>query len=271
MSARSSKGKKSAPAEPLRLTRFAAFQPDAVPRDQIKNAPYNPRKIAESARKRLRANIEKVGLIEPIIWNKRTGFVVGGHQRLKALDALEVTPNYLVPVAVVDLDERTEKAQNVFLNNGEAQGEWDLGVLGDLLKDIREPEDAGFDAGDLYQLFGTNPVTRTAEAEEVARQVAAEATEQVERVKADRPPQNFKAREAKQSDREAADFYLVVVFPNDPARLAFTTALGLPDNRYVDSGVLLERIAGGQLRPDGGGEVRAGRPEPEGTAGGDRP
>lgn len=32
-------------------------------------------------------SIEKYGCVEPIIWNEKTGNVIGGHQRLKVLAA----------------------------------------------------------------------------------------------------------------------------------------------------------------------------------------
>ena len=42
--------------------------------------------MGEGAEKRLRAFIKKHGLFGTIIWNERTGNIVSGHQRLKALD-----------------------------------------------------------------------------------------------------------------------------------------------------------------------------------------
>lgn len=228
-----------------------------MPRRDITAAPYNPRTITDEARRRLRANVERVGLLEPIVWNRRTGHVVGGHQRLKALDALEGTLDYLVPVAVVDLSEREEKAQNVFLNNAEAQGQWDVAALGDLLREIEAPELAGFDHADLYHLFGTDPVS--AATDDRAAELAAVAREATER---------FKAAAEAGVDREAHHFYLVVVFPDDAARLRFTAGLGLPDNRYVD-GRRLERLLAGK----GGdrGEGPAGTGEGEAGAAGAHP
>lgn len=201
-----------------------------MPRSDIKNAPYNPRTISDDARKRLKDNLERVGLIEPIIWNRRSGHIVGGHQRLKALDALEESPDYLVPCAVVDLDETTEKAQNVFLNNGEAQGGWDLDLLADVLKDVQDVSLAGFDHGDLYQLYGTNPLGDSGQHVE---ELAAGAQAAKER---------FEALRQAGYDREAKHFYLVVVFGGDEDREQFTTALGLPDNRYIDGRKLLNLL-----------------------------
>ncbi|MFT5303833.1 MAG: ParB-like chromosome segregation protein Spo0J, partial [Mariniblastus sp.] len=80
---------------------------DLIPAD------YNPRDISETALQGLRNSVERFGLVEPIVWNKRTGKVVGGHQRLKVLQQMGELETQ---VAVVDLNETEEKALNVALN-----------------------------------------------------------------------------------------------------------------------------------------------------------
>lgn len=87
----------------------------------LKPAPYNPRSISEPALAGLRASVERFGLVEPVIWNRQTGNVVGGHQRLKALAAMGVTETEVV---VVDLPPLEEKALNVALNNPSIAGDF---------------------------------------------------------------------------------------------------------------------------------------------------
>ncbi|MBU1073607.1 ParB N-terminal domain-containing protein, partial [bacterium] len=84
-------------------------------------APYNPRTISSDALAGLQASVDRFGLVEPVVWNRRTGHVVGGHQRLKALEALGETETQVV---VVDLDEAEEKALNVALNSPSIAGEF---------------------------------------------------------------------------------------------------------------------------------------------------
>ena len=84
-------------------------------------APYNPREISPEALAGLQASVARFGLVEPVVWNRRTGHVVGGHQRLKALAALGETATQVV---VVDLDEIEEKALNVALNSPSLAGEF---------------------------------------------------------------------------------------------------------------------------------------------------
>src|SRR5438309_7652929 len=92
-----------------------------LPIDQLKPAPYNPRKPLKPgspAYRKLRASLAEFGLVEPLVWNELSGRVVGGHARLAILKELGITE---VPVSVVRLDEAREKALNVVLNNHEAQ------------------------------------------------------------------------------------------------------------------------------------------------------
>ena len=100
----------------------------------IKNAPYNPRKISESGQLGLRKSIQDHGLVEPIIWNERTGNIVGGHQRLSQLDILEGRPNYRLHVNRTSLDTQHEIALNIALNNPEIQGEYDIPMLIELVR-----------------------------------------------------------------------------------------------------------------------------------------
>ncbi|MBK9471834.1 MAG: DNA modification methylase [bacterium] len=92
-----------------------------LPLDDLIPAAYNPRAISPAALDGLRHSVERFGLVEPVVWNRRTGRVVGGHQRLKVLQQLGETETQVV---VVDLDEIEEKALNVALNNPAIAGEF---------------------------------------------------------------------------------------------------------------------------------------------------
>lgn len=64
-------------------SKYQAYDTETINRSDIKNAPYNPRIMDVKAKKRLKANIAKHGLVAALTWNKRTGNLVGGHQRLE--------------------------------------------------------------------------------------------------------------------------------------------------------------------------------------------
>ena len=85
-------------------------------------APWNPRRIAEHDLDALRRSLRFFGTVEPIVVNRRSGHIVGGHQRVKAAEA-EGMPS--LPVVYVDLDDPSEKQLNLALNR--IRGEWDRG------------------------------------------------------------------------------------------------------------------------------------------------
>ena len=132
-----------------------AFEVRVLPIERLVPAPYNPRrslKPTDKAYRKLEASLREFGLVEPLIWNERTGHVVGGHARLAILKAMGVTE---VPVSVVRLSNARERALNVVLNNQEAQGRYDPERLADLMEELSglpELEMTGFDADALPAL-----------------------------------------------------------------------------------------------------------------------
>jgi len=82
-------------------------------------ANYNPREITDEALEGLGASIERFGLVQPIIVNKRTDTIVGGNQRLLALEQLGESETEVI---VVDLSPEEERALNLTLNNPAVQG-----------------------------------------------------------------------------------------------------------------------------------------------------
>ena len=94
--------------------------------NDLRPADYNPRTITDKARKHLEASIERFGMVQPIVWNKRTGNIVGGHQRLAVLQKKGIEK---VKVVEVDLDEAEEIQLNLAMNNPHAQGTFDFGKL----------------------------------------------------------------------------------------------------------------------------------------------
>jgi DNA modification methylase len=111
-----------------------------IPIGKLNAAKYNPRKdlkTGDAEYQKLKRSIKEFGYVEPIIWNERSGNIVGGHQRFKVLKELGHTE---IDCVVLDLDDSREKALNVALNK--IGGEFDIPLLTDLLKDLG---DDGFD------------------------------------------------------------------------------------------------------------------------------
>lgn len=85
--------------------------------EKIKPARYNPRvdlKPGDPEYEAIKRSISEFSLVEPLVWNKHNGVLVGGHQRLKVLRELG---HAKIPVSVVEIkDVAREKALNVALN-----------------------------------------------------------------------------------------------------------------------------------------------------------
>jgi len=84
----------------------------------------------------IRKNFRRVGLLGGIVVNKRTMNIVSGHQRLRALDQLEKKADYLIRVEMIDVDEKTEIEQNIFMNSHSVQGEFEMDMLKAILPGI---------------------------------------------------------------------------------------------------------------------------------------
>lgn len=88
---------------------------------------YNPRKDlkpGDAEYEKLKRFMERFGYVEPVVWNKNTGRVFSGHQRLKILVDMGLNEGDCV---VVEMDEEREKAINIVLNK--INGEWDTDKL----------------------------------------------------------------------------------------------------------------------------------------------
>jgi len=124
--------------------------------NKLSPAEYNPRrdlKPGDPDYEKLKTSINTFGYVEPLVWNSRTGNLVGGHQRLKILIEQGVQE---VEVSVVDLEVGQEKVLNLALNR--VQGGWDNEKLAILLKDLSEMPNfdvslTGFDAPEISSLF----------------------------------------------------------------------------------------------------------------------
>ncbi len=139
----------------------------------LKAAEYNPRKIADEKLKALAAAMREFGDLSGIVFNKRTGRLVGGHQRVKNLDpAWEIqkkaSPDKLGTVATgfvitpegrwtyreVDWPEKKEKMANLAANKH--KGEWEDEKLKALLQELdlnsAEIDLVGFDKKEVDRI-----------------------------------------------------------------------------------------------------------------------
>ena len=128
---------------------------EKIQTDRLIPADYNPRKDlrpGDPEYDKLKRSLEEFGYVEPVIWNKTTSHVVGGHQRLKVLLDMGITE---VECVVVEMDAEKEKALNIALNK--ISGDWDKNKLALLIADLQGADFdvslTGFDPGEIDDLF----------------------------------------------------------------------------------------------------------------------
>jgi len=124
--------------------------------DKINPASYNPRKDLkpdDKEYKQLVKSMSEYGCVEPLVWNKRTGNLVGGHQRFKVILAQGAKD---AQVSVVNLSIEKEKMLNIALNK--ISGDWNRTKLAELIDELVktpqiEIETVGFDMPEAEQLI----------------------------------------------------------------------------------------------------------------------
>jgi len=212
------------------------FEFVTIHRRDIQKAPYNPCRITDKAREQLRISLEKNGLVEGLVWNVRTGNLVGGHQRLEELDGYFGSDNYLLTVCKNDVSEAKEVELNVALNNEATQGEWVPESLKVLLqrKDVDHAA-MGYDTADVFTMFGGSVFN------------GPQAAEQLEKL-ADRLKDTQAAydkivkKDAGKSEKDDDQYYMVIVFRNTRDRLDFSEQLGLEEGRLYVSGTQMRGL-----------------------------
>ena len=128
-------------------------------------APYNPRDITAEALSGLKASLGDFGDLSGITWNSRTGHLVCGHQRLRALqeehgDELRMVRGSIhtptgeqFKVREVDWSEEKERAANITANSPLISGSF-TGQLEDILAGLEHDYSEMFAPLRLDEMLG---------------------------------------------------------------------------------------------------------------------
>lgn len=240
------------------LNKYFKSEPVEIPRSRVRFAQYNPRKITDSALKKLKQNIKRVGMLGGIVWNERTTNLVSGHQRVSVLDQLNgydgtKETDYILRVDKVNLSEKEEKEQNIFMNNQSVQGEFDLDILRDILPDI-DYKSAGLTDQDLsligIELDMPQIDDILADFEGISSQYNAEREREKkanEMKKEERIAHNKEVKaivkERAQKQAENMDAYVMLSFDTYEAKASFCERFGYdPDMKFIKGEVFDEQI-----------------------------
>lgn len=235
---------------PCRKMISKAYNIKTVNRSDIKLFRKNPRFITDANRKRLTKGLKEFGLVEPLVWNKRTQHLVSGHQRISILDEQnKKNEDYPLEVAVIDVDEKTEARLVVFLNNYDTQGEYSKDSLSDLFVEFGlNPIDEGFDEATVPYEFNTDfldnlpgfgkpleEVNGDEETQEEYEQRMAEGAEAMRQ-------QKREARVDMVKDN-TLDTFLVITCSNPQEVEALRKAFNVPDyEQYVISDTVFKKL-----------------------------
>lgn len=218
-------------------SKYQKYTIETINRNEIKNADYNPRIMDKEAKKRLKKGLKDHGLVSAITWNKRTGNLVGGHQRLEQLDALERNGNYSLDVCVIDVDEREEAILNVQLNNPSMQGDWELNKLAGITEEFDVGfEDLGFTKLDVDFMYdGDERFTELFETPEKK-----EAKETLEAIK------DFRAQsKEKYKENNNSNWYTVIVFADEQEKAEFHKKIHISQHEKYITAEQVMRLANG--------------------------
>ena len=137
----------------------ATLNKQSVSVDKLIPNPKNPRidlRPTMPLYEKLKDSLIHHEYVEPIVWNKRTGYIISGHQRLQVMkDIAEEKGDALEEVEVIVVDMPENKADTLMVAINKITGMWDNEKLEALFREM--PEDdlkfTGYDDFEIQQLL----------------------------------------------------------------------------------------------------------------------
>lgn len=125
-----------------------------MPLQTLTPTPYNPRvdlQPEDPDYQRIKQSIIAHGMLQPIICNEQTGYLVGGNQRLKVLLDMGITE---ATCAVVNMPPQDEEQAVIALNR--LGNQWDDPKLREVMLDLQQSgadmESTGFTPAEIERL-----------------------------------------------------------------------------------------------------------------------
>lgn len=119
-----------------------------VPLDSLKTDPKNPRVHGEKNLKAIADSLARFGQVEPILIEKKSRKIIGGHGRVAALREQGATDCLVVEL---DVTGKESRALALALNRTGDLAEYDNALLLEALEGLDVP---GFDEDDLAEILG---------------------------------------------------------------------------------------------------------------------
>jgi hypothetical protein len=209
-----------------------------IHRSEINLNPVNPKRHTDEKIKLQRKNLQKVGFLGGIVWNRTTGNLIDGHRRIQAMDLIhkyDGTPetDYLVKVEAVEMDEKAEKEQLTYMAVGNTRA--DLNLIADYAADI-DLTDVGLSDADLNAIMSFVDIdvdTPEVEIETIIPKSASEKKEHVKNIK-----EQTKAQAIEREQAENA--FATLSFSSFEEKAAFCETVGADVNdRFIKGETVL--------------------------------
>lgn len=224
----------------MKPNKIKSSKKEEINRSMINFAPYNPRKDDPEVVKQIKKNFKKVGYLGGIVWNEKTGNLVSGHKRVQSMDEIhkyngKQETDYLIDVEVVNLDEKTEKEQNIFMNNPSVQGVFDYQALALISGDI-DFENAGLTEFqiDKMSVFAPMPLVE----EPPAKKTINDLPEEERGAEIEKLKQLKKDIKNSELDKnvEAVSKHIMFVFDDEANKIAFLEQFGYNLEEHIFNG-----------------------------------
>lgn len=218
-----------------------------IRRSQINFAPYNPRKEDPEVVKKLKKNFKTVGYLGGIVWNRLSSYLVSGHKRVQTLDIIneyDGTPetDYEIKIEAVELDDKTEREQNIFMNSPSAMGEFDMAKMKILVPEI-DYKAAGLSEADM-NIYGIAIAQQ-----EISAGVdsVVDDFEEIQRPYEERKAavKEMKNQIRQQADQKVEDIesYVMINFKSYRAKSSFMIRFGFaPDAQFIPGEMFDEMV-----------------------------
>lgn len=222
-----------------------------IKRSQINFAPYNPKKHTKELVNEIKKNIKRVAFLGGIVWNERTANLIDGHKRVMSLDIIHKysgtsDTDYDVKVEKIDLDEKTEKEQNIFQTESRTELEQEL--MQSLLSEI-DYKNAGLKLEDLNYYLPNIDVYETPQYNDIKddfKRIESK-TEEEKEIEKQRKKQQVKEAKnntkSKIENEDEGESYIILSFNDFETKSYFMELIGAnPIDKYVKGENVLSQI-----------------------------
>lgn len=222
-----------------------------IKRSKINLNPINPKRHSDERVKLQKKNLQKVGFLGGIVWNEKSGNLIDGHRRIKAMDLHykydgTSSTDYNVKVEVVNLDDKAEKEQLTYMAVGNTKPDIDL--IADYINDI-DYSDVGLSEAELNDILSISGIDdiRLSDSLDNLLSSPVKESKRLDRTEEEKVAHmkevKHQVKENAQKQAENMDAYVMLSFDTYEAKAAFCERFGYePDMKFIKGEVFDEQV-----------------------------